>query len=87
MTKEYHTVSAQYASAEFEIKSDALIGTQIMSLGPSGSAHFIDRAKGIKAKSRSSAIRATGDNSSAIQGHLQSYIDNAMERFEQRQQS
>ena len=87
MTKEYHTGSSQYASAESDIESDASIGIQRMSLGPSGSAHLLDRAKGIEAESRSAAIRSTGDDTSAIQGHLLSYIDNAMERFEQIQRS
>ena len=73
MTKEYHTGSSQYASAESKIDSDASIGIQRMSLGPSGSDDLIDRA--------------TGDDTSAIQVHLLSYIDNAMERFEQRQRS
>ena len=82
--KEYHTGSSQYASAESEIDS---IGMQQMSLGLSGSAHLIDRTKGIKAESRSAAIRATADDTSAIQSHPLSYIDNAMGRLEQRQRS
>ena len=60
MPKEFHTGSSQYASAKSEIESDASIGIQRMSLGFSGSAHLLDRAKGIKAKSRSAAIHATG---------------------------
>ena len=87
MTKEYHTESSQYTSAESEIDSDASIGIQRMSLGPSGSAHLHERAKGIRAEPRSASIRATGDDAAALQGHLLSYIDNAMERFEQRQRS
>ena len=58
-----------------------------MSLGPSGSAHLLDRTKEIKAGLRSAAIRATGEDTSALQGHLLSYIDNAMERFKQIQRS
>ena len=75
MTKEYHTGSSQYASAESEIESDASISIQRMSLGPSGSAHLLDRAKEIKVGPRSAAIRANGDDTSAIQGQLISYID------------
>ena len=62
MTKEYHTGSSQYASAESDIESDASIGIQQMSLGPSGSAHLLDRAKEIKSEPRSAAIRATVDD-------------------------
>ena len=72
---------------EIEIKSEASIARQQMSLGPSRSAHLLDRAKGIRAEPRSASIRATGDDAAALQGHLLSYIDNAMERFEQRQRS
>ena len=56
-----------------------------MSLGRSGSAHLHYRAKEIRAEPRSAAIRATGDDAAALQGHMLSYIDNAMDRFEQRQ--
>ena len=58
-----------------------------MSLGPSGYVYLLDRAKEIKAEPRSAAIRATGEDKSTIQEHLLSYIDNTMERFQQRQQS
>ena len=66
MTKEYHTGSSQYASAESEVDSDASIGIQRMSLGPSGSAHLHERAKEIRAEPRSAAIRATGYDASAL---------------------
>ena len=58
-----------------------------MSLGLSGSAYLLDRAKGSKAESRSATIRTTGNDTAAIQQKLLSCIDNAMEQFEQRQRS
>ena len=58
-----------------------------MSLSPSGSTHLHERSKVIRAEPRSAAIRATGDDAAALQGHLLSYIDNAMEQFEQKQRS
>ncbi|CAI5738349.1 unnamed protein product [Hyaloperonospora brassicae] len=87
MTKEHHTGSSQYASAESESDSEASTGIQRMSLGPSGSSYLHDRAKGIKADPRSAAISTTGDDAVALQVHLLSYIDNAMERYEQRQRN
>ena len=87
ITKKYHTGLSRYASAESEVDSDASIGIQQMSLGPSGSTHLHERSKVIRAEPRSAAIRATGDDAAALQGHLLSYIDNAMEQFEQKQRS
>ena len=78
MKKKYHTGSSHYASAESEIDSDASIGIQRMSLGPSGSAHLHYRAKEIRAEPRSAAIHATGDDTAVIQVQLLSYIDSAM---------
>ena len=48
---------------------------------------MIDRAKRSKAESRSAAIRATVNDTSAIQGQLLSNIHNAMKRLEQIQRS
>ena len=58
-----------------------------MSLVPSGLAHLLDHANEIKADPRLTAIGDTGDDTSSIQKQLLSYIDNSMERFEQRQRS
>ena len=79
--------SSQYALAETEIKSDASIGIQRMSLGPSGSSHLLYSAKDVKAESLSAAIRATEHDTLSIQVNMLSYIDNAMGGFEHRQQS
>ena len=87
MTTKYYTGSSQYPLVESQIVSDVSIGIQRMSLGLSGSAHLHDRAKGIRAEPRSAAIRATVDDAAALQGHLLSYINNAMEQFEQGQRS
>ena len=58
-----------------------------MSLVPSGLAHLLDHANEIKADPRLTAIGDTGDDTSSIQKQLLSYIDNSMERFEQRQRT
>uniref|UniRef100_A0AAV1TWM2 Uncharacterized protein n=1 Tax=Peronospora matthiolae TaxID=2874970 RepID=A0AAV1TWM2_9STRA len=55
---EYHTGSSQYASAESEMESDDSVGTQRMSLGPSGAAHLRDRVESVKLNSRSKATGA-----------------------------
>ena len=72
---------------ESEIEADASIGIQQMSLDHSGSAHLLDHAKENETGPRSAAIRTTGEDTSALKGHLLSYIDNAMKKFEHRQRS
>ena len=82
----YHTGSSQYASAESEMESDDSVGIQRMSLGPSGAALLCDRVESTKMNSRSKAIGAKGQKTTTTQGLLQTYLDEAMERFRQDQQ-
>uniref|UniRef100_A0AAV1VBJ4 Uncharacterized protein n=1 Tax=Peronospora matthiolae TaxID=2874970 RepID=A0AAV1VBJ4_9STRA len=81
----YHTGSSQYASAESEMESDDSVGIQRMSLGPSGAAHLRDQVDAIKCEPRSAIACAKEEMTSARQGHLQTYLKEAMERFYQDQ--
>ena len=80
----YLTGSSQCASAESEIESDDLIDIQRMSLSPSGVAHLRDRLEKIKSEPRSTA-RAEGETNSTTQGHLQAYLEEALESFKHEQ--
>ena len=82
----YHTGSSQYASGESEMESDDSVGFQRMSLGPSGAALLCDRFESVKMNSRSKATGAKGQKTITTQGLLQTYLDEAMERFRQDQQ-
>ena len=82
-TQRIHNKSSQYAPPKSEIESYQSIGVQRMLLGPTRSSHLHDRAEWINIESLSAAIRATGDDTSAIKKHLLSFIDNAMELFKQ----
>ena len=81
----YHTGSSQHASAESEIEPDDLIDVQRMSLGPSGAAHLRDRVETIKIKPRSTTARVKEETNLFTQGHLQAYLEEAWECFQQNQ--
>ena len=80
----YHTGSSQYASADSEMESDDSVGIQRTSLGPSGAAHLRDRVETIKIEPSSMITCAKGEMTS-MQGHLRTYLDEAIERFHQDQ--
>uniref|UniRef100_A0AAV1VNF3 CCHC-type domain-containing protein n=1 Tax=Peronospora matthiolae TaxID=2874970 RepID=A0AAV1VNF3_9STRA len=67
------------------MESDDSIGIQRMSLGPSGAAHLRDQVDAIKCEPRSAIACAKEEMTSAMQGHLQTYLKEAMERFHQDQ--
>ena len=68
------------------MESDDSVGIQRMSLGPSGAALLCDRVETVKMNSRSKATGAKGQKTTTTQGLLQTYLDEAMERFRQDQQ-
>ena len=78
----YNNGSSQLASAESEIESDDSIGIQRMSLGPSGAAHLRDRVETIKTEPRLTTARSKEETNSTTQGHLQTYLEEALERFQ-----
>uniref|UniRef100_A0AAV1TFH2 Retrotransposon gag domain-containing protein n=1 Tax=Peronospora matthiolae TaxID=2874970 RepID=A0AAV1TFH2_9STRA len=84
--REYHTGSSQYASAESEMESDDSVGIQRMSLGPSGATHVRDRVESVKLNSRSKAKGAYEQMATNTQELLQTYLDEAIERFRRDQQ-
>ena len=67
------------------MESDDSIGIQRMSLCPSGAAHLRDQVDAIKCESRSAIACAKEEMTSTMQGNLQTYLKEAMERFHQYQ--
>ena len=82
----YHTGSSQYASADSGMESDDSVGIQRVSLGPSGAVHLRDRDEMIKIEPQTTITCAKGEMTSTMQGHLRTYLDEAIERFHQDQQ-
>ena len=56
-----------------------------MSLGPSGAAHLRNQVETIRIEPRSTTARAKEEKNLTTQGHLQAYLEEAMERFQQEQ--
>ena len=56
-----------------------------MSLGPSGAVHLRDRDEMIKIEPQTTITCAKGEMTSTMQGHLRTYLDEAIERFHQDQ--
>uniref|UniRef100_A0AAV1ULF9 Uncharacterized protein n=1 Tax=Peronospora matthiolae TaxID=2874970 RepID=A0AAV1ULF9_9STRA len=63
------------------MESDDSVGIQRMSLGPSGTTRLRDRVESVKLNSRSKATVAKEQMTTISQGLLQTYLDEAMERF------
>ena len=76
----YHTGSSQYASAESEVESEDSIPIQRMSLGPSGADLIRERASQKNIQGRSTEVPAES-------GHLQSYFEAAMKKYEEDQRN
>uniref|UniRef100_A0AAV1UIC4 Uncharacterized protein n=1 Tax=Peronospora matthiolae TaxID=2874970 RepID=A0AAV1UIC4_9STRA len=77
----YHTGSSQHASAESEMELEDFVGIQRMSLCQSGATYVCDQVDSVKLNSRSKATGAKEQMMTTTQGLLQTYLDEAMERF------